>query len=383
MFRYEFLFNRYENVNVESYVEMVQDKVNMSAYTDLLRRYFQEHRLKPEIVLATSVYEPPMNSVINNDDIEKLCVVKGSKGDIFFGPSRMYSPAYEVPAKYEGLKDAIAIRKGERRTVELPHTTAGDNARVELLSIHPDFESNELKLQRTTTLRGHAKEGPQDHLLLMEDFYNYERRFYNEGRSLKERFEDIRASRKAAEELEAAFANARKKQKDEFLKEAKDWLEVDITDMKDEKVVSPGVRHTDPDFVYSTSFEANSLLKKAGNNYIVEVGKLIGNPTKPTEQQRARPWDIYALHAKTIRTELVVDLPAGYTAEGLQELNKTVTNEVGTFTTNATLAGNQVKITVEKVYNAAHYPEKNWKDMLAIMDAAAEWTGSRILLRKG
>jgi hypothetical protein len=41
-----------------------------------------------------------------------------------------------------------------------------------------------------------------------------------------------------------------------------------------------------------------------------------------------------------------------------------------------------VRIMVEQVYAAAHFPAGDWPSILAISDAASGWTASKLLFRK-
>ena len=114
------------------------------------------------------------------------------------------------------------------------------------------------------------------------------------------------------------------KKKDAFLDEAKGWFEQDITDLKDYKTDTLGVRHTAPDFVYSSSFNMGGLLKKAGNNIIFEIGKIEGQPLIIKPEQRTRNIDIYMPYARCIEYNIVFEIPDGYKVEGVEALNKNI-----------------------------------------------------------
>ncbi|MFN5477294.1 MAG: hypothetical protein ACK484_11960 [Sphingobacteriales bacterium] len=60
-----------------------------------------------------------------------------------------------------------------------------------------------------------------------------------------------------------------------------------------------GIRHTKPDFIYSSNFVIDSIMKKADNNYILEVGKMLGEPLKVKEDQRKRTLDIFEPYARS------------------------------------------------------------------------------------
>ena len=98
--------------------------------------------------------------------------------------------------------------------------------------------------------------------------------------------------------------------------------------------------------------------------------------------QRTRNMDVYNPYARTVRIEMSLEVPEGYTVEGLEELNKSLKNSAGSFTTSLKMQGNTVNIVTEKVYVSARYPAKDWAQLLEIMDAAADWTNAKLLLRK-
>ncbi len=264
----------------------------------------------------------------------------------------------------------------------VPVTTADKNAHIENLKISVAADNNNLAVKRSTTLKGFYKSDEQKNLILYEDFYEAERKALGEEKSLLEKLEDGKRSKKYVDEVKAAFAEARKKQKDAFVKEAKGWLEQDITDLKDYKTDNLGVRHTAPNFVYSSSFNVGGLVKKAGNNIIVEIGKIQGQPLVIKEEQRRRDIDIYMPFARSIEYNIEMTIPDGYTAEGVAALNKNVENETGLFKVEATATDKVITIKIKKQYLHNFEPAKNWDKIVAFTDAANDWVGAKLLLKK-
>ena len=392
MFRFDFLFNKTAAFDVARFVELPKENMSSAGYLYLLAEYFNKHDFDAQLGLCTSIYSPPLTELLDKTDVAYICNVHAGH-NMMFGVTDYYSPAFYVPAVYEGsdcnLLTIDAMTGFRSNPTYAPHpnvvigrSDASDNVHAERITVTPDIAADQLNIARATSLTGHYKEYVQKSLLLLEDFYNYERSFFNDSRSLAERYKDNRGTRGVAGELDAAFADARKKQKDAFITEAKEWMEVDITDLKDPKILNPGVRHTAPSFDYASGFRLNGLMKRAGNNYIIEVGKMIGNPTSAEGKQRERTIDIYGPYARTVRTEITVQVPDGYTVEGLGELTKATKNSVGSFIVTARAEGNKVVITTEKIFLAANYTAKFWPQILAVMDAAADWKSSKLLLRK-
>jgi hypothetical protein len=182
--------------------------------------------------------------------------------------------------------------------------------------------------------------------------------------------------------LKAAFDKERAKQKDAFTDEAKGWFDQPVTDLTDYKVDNLGVRHNNPDFIYSSNFKMSGLIKKAGNNMIVDIGKLQGSPLTLTPGQRKRKLDVYMPFARSLQVQISLQIPDGYTAEGVNELNKKVENETGYFIAEATSDGKVVTVKIRKSYNHSFEPVGNWEKLLAFIDAANEWSNAKILLKK-
>jgi hypothetical protein len=86
--------------------------------------------------------------------------------------------------------------------------------------------------------------------------------------------------------------------------------------------------------------------------------------------------------ARSLQTDITLQIPEGYTVEGVNDLNKKVENETGYFIAQATTDGKTVIIKVRKSYNHAFEPAANWDKLLAFIDAANEWTNAKLLLKK-
>jgi len=137
-----------------------------------------------------------------------------------------------------------------------------------------------------------------------------------------------------------------------------------------------------PMMEFTTEFTIADWLKKAGNNYIFEIGKLVGVQSSVNETERKRNADIYMPFARTLAHNIVVNIPAGYSVEGLEALQRDVNNETGYFKAKATLQGDKLFIEVTKQYSHNFDPAANWNKILAFMDAANDFTNVKVLLRK-
>ena len=125
------------------------------------------------------------------------------------------------------------------------------------------------------------------------------------------------------------------------------------------------------------------LLSRAGRNYVFEVGKLIGGQIKLEQQElTTRQSDIWLPYARTIENNITINVPAGYTVDGLQDLKYNVDNESGTFIADTRLESDRLIITTKKLYKKNFDKKELWPNYVAFLEAAYKFSQAKIVLRK-
>jgi hypothetical protein len=390
MYRYNMNLTFYTDDDVQKQVDRGKEDYDGDYFAMAFGEYMKDMDIDNKLVFISSKDGPPFNELMTSADIHYLNLVQGSKGPLFFGRASIFSPAFYIPFQYENLKKATVVdTKGikennhknyETSFVDLPVTTAKDNQHRENLAIQ--FNNGLLQVKRKTTLTGHYKTDDQKRLILMEDFCNAERKAFGLQTTLIEDYSSHKSTRDYAAELKVAFDKARLKQKDAFIDEAKEWFEMEVKDLTGNKVDNMGVRHTSPDLSYSSSFSLDGAVKKAGNNFTVEIGKLQGPQPQIKPEQRNRTLDIYMPFARTTQTEISFQIPEGYSVEGVEALNKKIENECGSFVSTASADGKTLTINIKRMYNNSFEKASNWSKLLAILDATSDWGNSKLLLKK-
>lgn len=337
-----------------------------------------------------------MNEIFSGRDLTNICYLQDSKKMLYI--NSIYSTPFEVPADFDGVRETRTLEyksrliastdKAKRKLFtanpgfSVPAAKAPANSHLEQLAITVNPAETSVQIQRKATITGLYKYNSQRQLILFEDYYESERKLLGDRKSLVESLAAVKKTRALADEVQNAFAEARKNQKQAFIDETKNWFEQEVTNMTDYKVEKMGVRHTDPDMVYSCSFSLDGLIKKAGNNLIMEIGKIQGEPLTIKDEQRKRDLDIHMPFARSIGYDIRIKVPDGYAVEGVEALNKSVENETGYFKAEASLEGQVIKLTVRKGYFHVFEPVANWEKLLAFIDAGAEWTNAKLLFRK-
>jgi Domain of Unknown Function with PDB structure (DUF3857) len=382
-------------------IDQLSKKINIGdySYNNLAFPLFctlKAAGLDPAILVSNTRNGFRMGEIMDAGDLTSAAYLTNTKK--FFTIESVYDVPFMVPDEIEGLTNTKSFTfdhpgaiMSMKKTMSLtnidtgpgvPVSTSDKNAHIENVKLALNTDKNTLVVHRSTVMKGLYKADAQRALILYEDFYEEERKAFNDKKTLLERLEDGRKSKKYVDEVKSAFADARKKQKDAFSAEAKGWFEQDITDLKDYKTDNLGVRHTAPDFIYSSTFNLGGLVKKAGNNIIIEIGKIQGHPLVIKPEQRKRDVDAYMPFARSIEYNIELEIPEGYTAEGIEALNKKVVNETGFFTAEATATDKVVTVKVKKHYLHNFEPLNNWDKVVQFIDASNDWLNAKLLLKK-
>ena len=87
-------------------------------------------------------------------------------------------------------------------------------------------------------------------------------------------------------------------------------------------------------------------------------------------------------YARSIEYNIELQIPDGYTAEGVAALNKKVENESGFFVVDASVTDKVVTIKIKKHYLHNFEPVANWDKIIAFTDASNDWLNAKILFKK-
>lgn len=372
----------------------VNDK-NLYNFSQLLGLHYKLQALKVdnEIVVVNPLNGPKAGDILYYGDYDFIIRTKG-KNPIYFNWDNRFMNPYELPIRFQG-QDGLALdvefvktffggglNSYSRNKVKLPTSTANDNKTVQDIEVSFATDNlSKLSLNRKVAIRGHYRPGTQMQLCLPEETQKANAAYLGLKDWVAE-FSESKKTRKLAEDYSAAFAEAKSKWVDNFKSEFNEDFGVEVKEVTNYKIENYALRHWEKDFVYSATYSIEDWVKKAGNNYIFEVGKLMGSFKKVDEKERKRTHDIYMPCARTFEFNFTINVPNGFTPKGIEALNKNVTNPSASFVSTASLNNTVINITVKRVYNNGFEPLSNWNNILAAMDAAYDFTNSKILFEK-
>ena len=356
---------------------------------------FMTAGLDPAILVSAYRSGVNMTELMDVSDLYSTAYL--TNNNQYYSIHSVYDVPFEIPEEIEGMTgnksftfdnpSIMFASKIEKLTnvntgPNVPVSAAAKNAHIENLKLSVSTDKSSLLVKRSTVVKGHFKADLQKKLIPYEDLYESERNSFKEEKSLIQALQEGKNSKNYVNEVINAFAEARKNQKEASLSEVKDEFAQEITEFNNFKTDSMGIRHTAPNLVYSSTFNLGGMVKKAGNNLIIEIGKIQGIPIKVKQEQRKRDMDVYMPFARSFEYNIDLDIPDGYTAEGVEALNKKVTNETGFFTAEAAIKGKTVTIKVKKHYLNGFEPASNWGKLLEFIDASNDWLNAKLLFRK-
>jgi len=389
---YVYRFIRYYN-KVDNALEVGQDRnntdINDYYYLVTLQTALKHFGVKSTFVAVPYKHGPDIGHIMSVGDMLLVLRVDVDKPFYVANLNMFTCPGY-ILASVEGQPcpeiHPKSFNHGEvvGLNVKMPLSSAEENQQQENLQVNLNgADMQVLHVKRHTVLKGKMKESEQLRLLNFEDCYESERNTLHVEKSIMDELKKARKSRNVSEDYATALQKARESLKDRFKEEISSEFEKDPKDVLAWKVDNPGLRSAAPDLVYSTEFTVDGLMQRAGNNFILNIGKVVNSPLKLTPSQRTRNVDIYMSYARTLDCTVSFLIPEGYTVQGMDKLNKTLENGCGSVVTSAKVQGNQLIVHFRRQYKHDQEPAASWPQMLAIIDASTDFADQKVLLKKG
>ena len=368
--------------------------LSSNLFSVLLSLILKNNEIDNELIFFSSRYMPKIEDLMSYDQPVFMVHAKSAK-DYYLTDDGIFSQCGLVPGYAEGEKgvtleydDIKALYKGKEKhmdqgSIKIPIAKAEQNKQIEKIGISFGLTATPTVIvERQITTSGLMKESGQKSLMLFEDYYQDAFREQGEEKTFIQEFAESRKTKSLAEEWQNSFNKSRESYKDGFMEDIKGDYNTEPKDLISYTVSKSGLRANDPSFVYTTKFVMQDWIKKAGNNYLFEIGKVIGTQLQVKDEDRKRVIDIYAPFARSFNYQISVDIPSGYSVEGIDALNKKTENETGYFVSTANLHENQLIIIIKKEYTNIFEPAANWTKMLTFIDAASDFNGAKVLLRK-
>lgn len=340
--------------------------------------YLRKLGVEIEMGITTPFGALPVDKLINYNSTSWFFRLKGT--DVYYFPGTYPKVASEIPYIYQGRK---AYMQDSEKQITIPVSQAEDNKSVNDMVVKLD--GTKLDISRKVTYSGEQKMYGQslvspDNTLFgssqLEAYWRY----------LKYDDKDPYScyTKKESAELKGAFNEYRKNAIDPFKAEISSYHDGDPVQVGGYGVDCVGIRRDSSNFVYHVDYVMDGMVKRAGNNYLLSVGKLIGSSLKLEGKDRERIDDVWRKMAFVDEWNIEIPLPQGYkvSAEALKKIETSVANGCGEFTVKATAGNESVKVYVRKCFAHRVEPVSNWSKLLALVDACSAFTDKQMVIAK-
>lgn len=340
--------------------------------------YLRKLGVEIEMGITTPFGALPVDKLINYNSTTWFFRLKGT--NLYYFPGTYPKVASEIPYIYQGRK---AYMQDSEEQITIPVSQAEDNKSVTDMVVKLD--GTKLDISRKVTYSGEQKMYGQslvspDNTLFgssqLEAYWRY----------LKYDDKDPYScyTKKESAELKGAFNEFRKNAIDPFKAEISSYHDGDPVQVGGYGVDCVGIRRDSSNFVYHVDYVMDGMVKRAGNNYLLSVGKLIGSSLKLEGKDRERIDDVWRKMAFADEWNIEIPLPQGYkvSAEALKKIETSVANECGEFTVRATAGNESVKVYVRKCFAHRVEPVSNWSKLLALVDACSAFADKQMVIAK-
>ncbi|OQP65394.1 hypothetical protein A3860_17160 [Niastella vici] len=361
-------------------VVFMRDYLTDKKFAFLFGSLLYQRDIKSELIISISNNIGRLDQVLFEQEI-RYVIKAGNR--LYFNATDYSNPgeleerllsneAYIInkPAKKNGVP--------EIKPFTLPGTTAGDNTAEYTINAELSADMKKLQVSRTSSYKGIQKARNTVSALkyipyMFDDYKSYGGEDPTEKMKPKQVDEYNNTVKTVKDEYKA--------KKPEYVKESLEGeFSQPVNDVKF-TLLTDGRTQKKSTLSFREEFNLSDLIRKAGKKYLINLVGLTGSQLQIKKEERNRKFDIDVRSPKTYTWNIQFKIPAGYTAEGLTELNKKVENETGSFTCTAKEENGTVMISVVKCYKAKNIPAAKWNDMLAFIDAAYNNTFKYILLK--
>ena len=383
------VFNTYAGDELENFENMNYRRANSKYAAMTLSMILTDMDVDHDVLIVAPRTGNTLDNVFTMNDFEAIIRINAPK-PMYMAFDDIFTHFNEIPARFQGEK-AIAMHPKRNNALKysfidsdavLPVSSASNNLVEEQLQVSLLPSSmQKLKIERVVKQSGMMRHDDQKTLIPIADVDNGHTELVN-GEPLTKRLSQVKATKKMGNDYIYSFAKEREQMNKKFLSELKGQYDQEPQQLSNVKIINSALDRSKPIFEFSSSFVLDNLVKKAGNNYIIDAGKLAGTFIQLDDKDKKRNTDVYMPAARSFKYIISLNIPQGYSAKGIEEMNQNKTNKTGSFSSVATVKGNILTITMNRVYSHHFEKANDWPMLLELLETASSFNDQKILLEK-
>ena len=333
-------------------------------FAKCLARVFDRKKINYKVMTAVPARIGILDEVVLKDEL--IWFLKLDESGKFLTSPSLNSNYGDIFPGIQGV-DAYEIKLNKNQSlvsasrITTPRSNREQNGESDKIEISISKDLDQLNIYHDKTIKGYSKDSYEGAII------------YGDARSPE------KYTFQSSSDITGIYEQKRKR-----LELFKTYISenFELVSYDDFTLVKAGRYDDDPLLEYTENFQVKGVLRKAGVNYIFQIGKLIGTQIEINEDELKRSYDIFSDCPRAFFNEITIRIPEGYTAQGVEKLNINVSNETGSFISKAFVDGNTIKITTSKTYFHNFEKKDDWIKVVRFLDAAYDFTQARILLKK-
>lgn len=350
-----------------------------------LHHLFKKHKINCEVGMTTRIEMEELDQLTRASNL--TFALRLDDGTCYFYPDSYPVPG-EIPASVNGQPIDWIPAGDLKANLEKPFLREylpADKAQeiTNSFSVHASFSSeipNALDIERKCTyVKSYSKTLMQELLVCYQDYDNAMRHILETPKKL---LEETNAKERAV--LSASLEQERKEEIYRYQNEAYIYHETQPHRVSQYTMEQIGIGNRCPDLKYQLTYILPDCVKKAGSNYLVSIGKLIGRNGHIEPSMRTDNHEQILYQARTTQWEIYMDIPEGFETdpESISRLQRTIENEAGTFRSQASLDEKQIKLSLIRSIKERTLPADKLPQLLEIMDAVSAFGRQTVFLRQ-
>ena len=375
---------------------------NTESFMWKLNEAFKENNIESRIAFVTNKYDAHKDEIISEEDLYYVTIA--NEGKQFFAPPYKYRVAGEIPSSYQGeiastfrvdkvnskvfeTNSAWTLEGTPKEPIMIPETTSGQNSQSAIIEIAFNADDmQKLDIKRKEIKTGNPKFEFQYWMILHEDWDKTMRNYFGaDDKSLLEELEKNKKNKKVKKNIETIsgnFEKAREEHIEKMKQEINMYHGTDPEKINEYEFLSLGITPDQPQFEYKIDYVMDGLVRIAGDNLILDAGKLMGTQWNPTDNDRVRVVDAYLPTANINEREIRIKVPDGYDANDISDLNVSYSNNYALFESNATTENDTIVLKIKKTYLKSFVPKEDWAEIIYIADRTNEFYSRSLIFKK-
>lgn len=370
----DYIRKAYYSIRGRTLYDNWRDMSFAKAFSALLTKKKIQH----EIIATTSNQRTQMDKVAFTPEIAWMIKCKGK---YYSNPNEHLNPE-DIPSYLAG-NDCIRFRYDDEKSAEsdvIPLSDTSANVIATQIDVKLDASMTNLILDKTVEAKGLVKDAIIDDILAMTPFMETDYRNMD-GTGM---WGDLN-SREVAKAMEDFNKQKQewKEEKPKMMKSvAEDEYGVKVEEYKSFRIQQDGRSHKKRSLRYNEDLTLSELTAVAGADLIVSLPALMGGQPKISKDERTRTLPVDLRYPRKLLYHISLTIPSGYSVKGLENLNREVDNTIGSFSTTATVQGDKLVLDIRKIYKAGRVNSSDWGSVLKILDAAYNFSQSKVILKK-